>query len=139
MTAGALAPVDASAQEGTRLYLGTDKSHVLALGEPARKVAVANPNIADVQVINPSQLLIVGKAPGATSLVVFSAKAPQYFEIVVHPSPMSGAAVSSGTEPYAVLVQRGGHMSEQVFARDQDQRWVELGQIKPETTEPGKK
>jgi hypothetical protein len=30
-------------------------------------------------------------------------------------------------------------MTEQLFTRDKDQRWQELGQVKPDTAEPGKK
>jgi hypothetical protein len=46
----------------------------------------------------------------------------------------------SGVEPpHAVLVQRGASMTEHLFARDKDRRWQELGQVKPETAEPGKK
>ncbi len=130
----------AAAQDTTRLYLGVDKSHVLELNEPARKVAVANPNIADVQVINPSQLLIVGKTPGVTSLVIFSGKSPHYFDLVIHAAPIGAAGTPPVTQAaHAVLVQRGDKMTEQYFTRDKDQRWLELGQVKPETAEAGKK
>lgn len=135
-----VAPGSAAAQSLSRLYLGVDRSHVLDLSDPARKVAVANPSIADVQVISPTQLLVVGKAPGVTSLVIFSGKSPRQFDLVVHPSPVGTVSEPSGVEPpHAVLVQRGASMTEQLFARDQDRRWLELGQVKPDTAEPGKK
>ncbi len=135
-----LSPGSAAPQSLSRLYLGVDRSHVLDLSDPARKVAVANPSIADVQVISPTQLLVVGKAPGVTSLVIFSGKSPRQFDLVVHPSPVGTVTAPSGVEaPHAVLVQRGASMTEQLFARDQDRRWQELGQVKPETAEPGKK
>jgi hypothetical protein len=35
--------------------------------------------------------------------------------------------------PHAVLVQRGDKMAEHLFTRGPDQRWLELGQVKPET------
>ena len=57
----------AGAADSTRLYVGADKSFLLALNEPARKVSVANPNIADVQVMSPNQLLVNGKAVGVTT------------------------------------------------------------------------
>jgi Flp pilus assembly secretin CpaC len=130
----------AAAQSLSRLFVGVDRSHVLDIGDPARKVAVANPNIADVQVISPTQLLVVGKAPGVTSLVIFSGKSPRQFDLVVHPSPLGTVTAPSGTEPpHAVLVQRGANMTEHLFTRDKDQRWQELGQVKPDTAEPGKK
>ncbi|HEY7655083.1 MAG TPA: pilus assembly protein N-terminal domain-containing protein [Methylomirabilota bacterium] len=130
----------ASAQSLSRLYLGVDRSHVLEIADPARKVAVANPNIADVQVMSPTQLLVVGKAAGVTSLVIFSGKSARQFDLVVHPSPVGTVTAPSGVEPpHSVLVQRGGSMTEQLFARDKDQRWQELGQIKPDVSEPAKK
>ena len=130
----------AVAQPLSRLYVGVDRSHVLDISDPARKVAVANPGIADVQVISPTQLLVVGKAPGVTSLVIFSGKSPRQFDLVVHPSPVGTVTAPSGVEaPHAVLVQRGASMTEQLFTRDPDQRWQELGQVKPDTAESGKK
>ena len=140
LAAAMMIPGLAGAQSPSRLYLGMDRSHVLDLPEPAHKVAVANPGIADVQVISPTQLLVVGKAPGITSLVIFSGKSPRQFDLVVHPSPVGTVTAPSGVEaPHAVLVQRGASMTEQLFTRDQEQRWLELGQVKPDTAEPGKK
>jgi Flp pilus assembly secretin CpaC len=134
------APSPATTQPLSRLYVGVDRSHVLDIADPARKVAVANPSIADVQVISPTQLLVVGKAPGVTSLVIFSGKAPRQFDLVVHPSPLGTVTAPSGLEPpHSVLVQRGAGMTEQLFTRDKDQRWQELGQVRPDTAEPGKK
>ena len=128
-----LAP-PAAAQTPSRLYLGVDSYHVMNLAEPATKVAVANPGIADVQVINPSQLLIAGRSSGVTSLVIFSAKAPHSINVVVHPSSMAAASTAGSAQaPHAVLVQRGDKMTEQLFARGQGERWLELGQVKAET------
>jgi Flp pilus assembly secretin CpaC len=135
-----VAPGSAAAQTVSRLYVGVDRSHLLDLSDPARKVAVANPSIADVQVISPTQLLVVGKVPGITSLMIFSGKSSRQFDLIVHPSPVGSVTAPSGVEaPHAVLVQRGANMSEQLFTRDQEQRWLELGQVKPDTAEPGKK
>ncbi len=124
----------AGAEQPTRVYLGVDKAQILDLPEPARKISVTNPSIADVQVINPGQLLLNGKSVGVTSLVVFSGKSRQSFDLVVHPAPVGAVSIPSPTaDPHTVLVQRGDKMSEQFFTRDQDQQWRELGQVKPET------
>ncbi len=140
LAAAVVPPGPAAAQSLSRLYVGVDRSHVLDINDPARKVAVANPSIADVQVISPTQLLVVGKATGVTSLVIFSGKSPRRFDLVVHPSPVGRVSAPSGVEPpHSVLVQRGASMTEQLFARDKDQRWQELGQVKPDTAEPAKK
>ena len=139
ITIGVFQTTLAAADPATRLYVGADKSFVLALNEPARKVAVANPNIADVQVMNPSQLLINGKTVGVTSLVVFFAKSEQSFDLVVHPAPVGAAGTPAVVtkDPHAVWVQRGDKMTEQLFTREKDQ-WLELGQVKLET-DSGKK
>jgi Flp pilus assembly secretin CpaC len=131
---GVFPTTSVAADPATRLYVGADKSFVLALNEPARKVAVANPNIADVQVMNPNQLLVHGKAVGVTSLVVFYAKSEQSFDLVVHPGPVGavGTPAMVTKDPHAVWVQRGDKMTEQLFTREKDQ-WLELGQVKPET------
>ena len=140
LAAAGMTPSPAVAQSSSHLYVGVDRSHVLDISDPARKVAVANPNIADVQVISPMQLLVVGKSPGVTSLVIFSGRAPRQFDLVVHPSPLGTVTAPSSLEaPHSVLVQRGATMIEQLFTRDKDQRWQELGQVKPDTAEPGKK
>jgi Flp pilus assembly secretin CpaC len=139
ITIGVFHTALAAADPATRLYVGADKSFVLALNEPARKVAVANPNIADVQVMNPSQLLVNGKTVGVTSLVVFFAKSEQSFDLVVHPAPVGAAGTPAQVtkDPHAVWVQRGDKMTEQLFTREKDQ-WLELGQVKLET-DSGKK
>jgi hypothetical protein len=136
---GLPSPTGAAAQQLPRVYLGVDKAQILDLGEPARKVAVSNPNIADVQVINPGQLLLNGRTVGVTSLVVFFAKSRQSFDLVVHPGPLGGMSMPAPTtDPHNVLVQRGDKISEQFFTRATDQHWLELGQVKMET-DSGKK
>lgn len=124
----------ATAQAPAPVYVAVDGSLLLTLTEPARKVAVANPAIADVQVISPAQMLIVGKSSGVTSLMIFTAKSLQSYNLIVHPSSIAAASSSSTLPPpHAVLVQRGDKMAEHLFTRGPDQRWLELGQVKPET------
>ena len=48
-----------------------NKSIVVRLPRKATKVAVTQPQIAEVVVVAPDQLLINGKSVGATSLVVW--------------------------------------------------------------------
>jgi len=116
------------------VYLAVDGSLLLTLIEPARKVAVANPAVADVQVISPSQLLIVGKTSGVTSLMIFSSKSRSAYNLIVHPSSLAAAGTSSTLPPpHAVLVQRGDKMAQQLFTRGPDERWLELGQVQPDT------
>ena len=48
-----------------------NKAIVVRLSRKATKVAVTQPQIAEVVVVAPDKLLINGKAVGATSLVVW--------------------------------------------------------------------
>ncbi|HVQ74583.1 MAG TPA: pilus assembly protein N-terminal domain-containing protein [Candidatus Binatia bacterium] len=129
----------AGAQTLTRLYLSKDKSQVLDLRQPAATVAVANPAIADVQVISPTRLLVIGRSVGVTSLVTFSDAAVGHYDVVVHPAPMvEVAAQPLQGAPHGVLVQRADKLTEHFFTRDTTQQWVELGSVKVEP-DAGKK
>ncbi len=56
--------------DGISLMTGT--SQVIDFPQPMRRVSVADTNIADVQVINPFQLNLIGHKPGFTTLAVWS-------------------------------------------------------------------
>ena len=63
------------AQEVTpTVSVTVNKSMVFRLAERAKRVSVSQPDVADVVVVAPSQLLINGKAVGTTSLIVFNEK-----------------------------------------------------------------
>ncbi len=66
-----------------RIDVTIGKSQVIDLKEAFDRVSVTDPNIADVFVVKPSQILINGKAVGVTSLVVFYPKKTQFFDLVV--------------------------------------------------------
>jgi len=66
-----------------RLDVTIGKSQVLNVTDPFTRVSVTNPNIADVFVITPNQILINGKAVGVTSLVVFYPQKTIFFDLVV--------------------------------------------------------
>lgn len=138
---GAGGTVSAVEQEHMRLYLTADKSQLIVLpGEPFTKVSVTNPAVADVNVITPTQLLLNGKGVGVTSLIVFYPHKIRSFDLVVNPAPV--VVTSSpmlATEPHAVLVHRAGRVSEQLFARDKDESWIELGAVKLEPSDANKK
>src|ERR1044071_6294981 len=51
-----------------------NKSMVFRLADRAKRVSISQPDIADVVVVAPTQLLINGKAVGTTSLIVFNEK-----------------------------------------------------------------
>ncbi|NTV01980.1 MAG: type II and III secretion system protein family protein [Chlorobiaceae bacterium] len=48
------------------------ESRVYRLEQPVKRVAVGNPEVADFIVLNPSELYLLGKKPGATNLIVWT-------------------------------------------------------------------
>lgn len=125
----------AGATEPARLYVTVDKAELVDLATtPVTKIAVTNPNIADVYVVNPSQILLSGKQVGITTLMVFSQGGrTDNFEVVVHPVPLGNSrARLVPSESHAVEVQRAGKVSQQLFVRDEERAWVQLGGSKAE-------
>ena len=63
-----------------------NKSMVFRLAQKAKRVSVSQPQVADVIVVGPSQLLINGKAVGTTSLIIFDeAGEVSNYDLVVGP------------------------------------------------------
>ncbi|HKZ04076.1 MAG TPA: pilus assembly protein N-terminal domain-containing protein [Methylomirabilota bacterium] len=121
------------AQEQTAVFVAFDQATVLTVGpEPLTKVVVASPNVADVQVLNPSQLLLTGKAVGRTTLLlIFAGNKQRQYDLVVHPSAALPAPTTPASpEPYSVLVHRGDQVSQRFFLRDRSDAWIELGTVK---------
>jgi pilus assembly protein CpaC len=129
------APLRADAAE--RLYVTLDQSELLNLPqEPFTRVSVTNPNIAEVIVISPTQILVNGKSPGVTSLVVFYPRSVRAFDLAVQPPPLGPAGVlGRDAETHAVVIQRADKVSTHLFARDDKKQWVELGGRAPEPVE----
>lgn len=133
LTAAGVPPVFGAGEEPARLQLITDRSQVIVLpDEPFTRLAVANPTVADVAVLTPTQFLLNGKTPGVTSLIVFYPSRTRAFDVVVVPPAMGGGTARLVSEPHGIVIHRADRVSEQRFARDQDQAWVELGVIKVE-------
>ena len=62
----------------------TGQSQVLTVGNDIKKVAVGNREVADIEPITPRQLLIIGKAPGNTNLIIWDATGqPTFFNLDV--------------------------------------------------------
>jgi pilus assembly protein CpaC len=76
------------AQQGLTptISVTVNKSIVFRLAEKAKKVSVSQPQVADVVVLQPNQLLINGKAVGTTSLIVFDEKGEAAnYDLIVTP------------------------------------------------------
>lgn len=78
-----LPSVGAEEQRLMRIDVTIGKSQVLTVKEPFNRVSLTNPNIADVFVITPNQILLNGKSVGVTSLVVFYPQKTMFFDLVV--------------------------------------------------------
>ena len=124
----------ASADDAKRLYVTVDKTQAISVqSSPITQISVTNPAIADVFVTSPTQVLLSGKAPGRTSLIVVQAGQIGYYDVIVHPSP---AIVPTATlvpaDEHGVEVLRAGRPSHQLFVKDADRVWVPLGTMKVE-------
>jgi pilus assembly protein CpaC len=88
MACGSLQTTDAAVVPAgpllkTEVIIG--KSQVLAFTDNITRVSVTDPNIADVMVASPRQVLINGKAAGTTSMVVWDSEdRPTFYDLVVH-------------------------------------------------------
>ncbi len=61
-----------------------DKATIITLKEPAKRVSLANPNIADLNLISPYEVLLNGKKLGSTNLIVWDSEGkPTFFDIMV--------------------------------------------------------
>lgn len=64
---------------GGAITLMSGTSRVLGFPSGIKRVSVSDSHIADVQIVNPQQLMLVGHAPGFATLVVWNAQ-DQYVE-----------------------------------------------------------
>ena len=135
-----MAPLAASASDLKRVYLTVDKSQAMAFpSAPVSRISVTNPMIADVYVTSPTQILISGKTPGRTSMIVVQGNELGYYDVVVHPAPVIvPKADLVPADEHGIEVLRAGRSSHQLFVRDTDRAWVPLGTPKGEP-EPAQK
>ncbi|MGE5306527.1 MAG: type II and III secretion system protein family protein [Alphaproteobacteria bacterium] len=76
----------AQQQTAPTITVTVNKSMVFRLAQKAKRVSVSQPQVADVVVVAPSQLLINGKAIGTTSLIVFDEKGEvTNYDLIVTP------------------------------------------------------
>jgi pilus assembly protein CpaC len=72
---------------GNAIHVYANQSLLLDSDVPVRRVSVARPETADVIVISPKQMLIVGKSPGTTTLVYWSEEeVPTIVDVIVDPN-----------------------------------------------------
>jgi pilus assembly protein CpaC len=80
-------PVAAPSQDSTNdLSLAVGKSVVLDLARPVTRIVVGLGDFAEAQAVSPTQILLSGRAPGETSLIVWDQSGGrQFFNVTVRP------------------------------------------------------
>lgn len=66
--------VSALASEPGHLSIEVGEERRVSLPEPSSRVSIADPQVADVVVLQPKELLLIGKTPGQTSLMIWQAE-----------------------------------------------------------------
>jgi pilus assembly protein CpaC len=90
LLAGLSGTIAAQATPGSqavrRIALVAGRSTVIGTDFPVVRIAVADPEIADVTVVRPREILIDGKSAGIVTVVVWGATARQELEVAVEPA-----------------------------------------------------
>ena len=99
------------AQAADALTVELDGARILKLDTPASDVVIGNPFIADVTVQNPNRLVILGRSPGVTRLIVMSdGTVTMDTQVVVH------AKNTSAQVSVLAPAGRGAPIEEKQFA-----------------------
>lgn len=81
------APGSTSQDSTNDLSLAVGKSVVLDLARPVTRIVVGLGGFAEAQAVSPTQILLSGKAPGETSLIIWDQSGGrQFFNLTVRPS-----------------------------------------------------
>ncbi len=91
-------PAAANSQDSTNdLSLAVGKSVVLDLARPVTRIVVGMGDFANAQAVSPTQILLSGKAPGETSLIIWDQSGGrQFFNVTVRPSTFASNDVLDG-------------------------------------------
>lgn len=69
------------------LFVAVDKSVLVDVASPVQRIAVGLGEFAEATAVSPNEVLVNGKAPGETSLIVWEAGGGrQFFNVIVRPS-----------------------------------------------------
>jgi pilus assembly protein CpaC len=90
--------VDGTRQDSTReLSIAVGKTALIDFKLPVTRVALASSDIAEVNAVSPTEVLVNGKAAGDTSLIVWElGGVRQFFNVAVHASRFSSDDTLSG-------------------------------------------
>ena len=76
------------------LTVPIDQNTVVDLGAPAGSIVIGNPSIADVSLVTPRRLAILGRAYGLTNIIVTDRMGHTIFRQVVNVAPAASGQVS---------------------------------------------
>lgn len=81
-------PADAPRQDSTRdLSIAVGKTALIDFTSPVTRAAIGLGDVAEVNAVSPTEILVNGKAPGTTSLIVWEeGGGRRFFNVIVHPS-----------------------------------------------------
>jgi pilus assembly protein CpaC len=80
----AFPPVNDFCPENEQLEVVVKKSRLINLHRPATRVSIVAPEIADVQVLDPQQILLTGQKVGETTLIIWDEmNKPRMIDVVV--------------------------------------------------------
>ncbi|WP_025855913.1 type II and III secretion system protein family protein [Pseudomonas sp. CHM02] len=88
---------DIAAGAGGSIALSSGEGRILHFVAPVDSVLVAEPNVADLQVVSPGTIYIFGKAPGNTSLIALGSDGKQLASLTL--------VVSSGSQAVTTPMQ----------------------------------
>ncbi len=72
------------------LYVAVNKSVLVDIAKPVQRIAVGLGEYAEATAVSPTEVLVNGKAPGETSLIVWEVGGGrQFFNVIVRPSTMA--------------------------------------------------
>ncbi len=77
------APQPLVAHEAVQVQVTMGTSLIVDLPGQVHRASVTNPEIANIQIVSPNQILVNGKAPGITTLIAWADEKRQYYDIVV--------------------------------------------------------
>jgi pilus assembly protein CpaC len=69
------------------LFVAVDKSVLVDIAQPIQRIAVGLGDFAEATAVSPNEILVNGKAPGQTSLIIWeTGGGRQFFNVIVRPS-----------------------------------------------------
>lgn len=71
------------AHEATQVQVTMGTSLIVDLPGQLQRASVTNPEVANIQIVPPNQILVNGKAPGITTLIAWADGKRRYYDIVV--------------------------------------------------------